>query len=126
MKLGDVEKYARSVSMKSVVLVGDSMVDVKKSVGWCYADDPDGYLKVRFVFDTGAVVSARLADRNDFFKFLMQTEQFLDDKAAAMPSMTKFVDRIERECKNPSLGDASKTLFAGGGLTVGEAGGAAE
>ena len=60
--------------------VGDSQVDVKSSIGWSYSSNPDGYLFVDFVYPTGTVVRARLDDRNDFYRFLLQIELFIDNQ----------------------------------------------
>lgn len=111
MKLGEVEDFARNVNIKSVMMVGNTVVDVKSSIGWTYVDNPDGYLYVQFIYDSGTVINAELRNRNDFCKFLLQTEIFMDDVNLMMPSMQDFIKEIENEYKTGKPDEEIKKCF---------------
>lgn len=111
MKLGEVEDFARNVNIKSVMMVGNTVVDVKSSIGWTYVDNPDGYLFVQFIYDSGTVINAELRNRNDFCKFLLQTEIFMDDVNLMMPNMQDFIKEIENEYKTGKSDEEIKKCF---------------
>ena len=112
MNLSEKEDFARSMAFKSIMTVGDSQVDVKSSIGWSYSSNPDGYLFVDFVYPTGTVVRARLDDRNDFYRFLLQIELFIDNTEVSMPNINKFIKKIEQQYKCVKPEDAPKVLYA--------------
>ena len=99
MNLSEREDFARSMAFKSIMTVGDSQVDVKSSIGWSYSSNPDGYLFVDFVYPTGTVVRAKLDDRNDFYRFLLQIELFIDNTEVSMPNINKFIKKIEQPAR---------------------------
>jgi hypothetical protein len=99
MTLGEKESFARNMKFKSVIMVGETFIDFKSSIGYSFLNDPDGYLFVEFVYPSGTTMQVRLEDRNEFCKFLIQTEMFMDDVGKTMPNMMDYVKRIEKKYK---------------------------
>ena len=99
MTLGEKDIFARNMKFKSVIMVGETFIDFKSSIGYSFLNDPDGYLFVEFVYPSGTTMQVRLEDRNEFCKFLIQTEMFMDDVSKTMPNMMDYVKRIEKKYK---------------------------
>ena len=95
----DREGFERNVSIKSFINVGDSMVDLKSAVGYSFANDPKGYLFVYFVYFGGTIMTAILANRDEFYHFMLQMEQFVDRPDITLPSIQNFINKIEMRYK---------------------------
>ena len=95
----DSEGFERNISIKSFISVGDSMVDLKSAVGYSFANDPKGYLFVYFVYFGGTIMTATLANRDEFCHFMLQMEQFVDRPDVTLPSIQNFIDKIELRYK---------------------------
>lgn len=95
----DRDGFERNIAIKSFINVGDSMVDLKSAVGYSFANDPKGYLFVYFVYFGGTIMTATLANRDDFCHFMLQMEQFVDRPDVTLPSIQKFIDKIELRYK---------------------------
>ena len=95
----DREGFERNIAIKSFISVGDSMVDLKSAVGYSFANDPKGYLFVYFVYFGGTIMTATLANRDEFCHFMLQMEQFVDRPDITLPSIQNFIDKIELRCK---------------------------
>ena len=95
----DSEGFERNIAIKSFISVGDSMVDLKSAVGYSFANDPKGYLFVHFVYFGGTIMTATLANRDEFCHFMLQMEQFVDRPDVTLPSIQKFIDKIELRYK---------------------------
>ena len=92
-------EFERNVAIKSFINVGDSMVDLKSAVGYSFANDPKGYLFVYFVYFGGTIMTATLANRDEFCHFMLQMEQFVDRPDVTLPSIQNFIDKIELRYK---------------------------
>ena len=95
----DSEGFERNIAIKSFISVGDSMVDLKSAVGYSFANDPKGYLFVYFVYFGGTIMTATLANREEFFHFMHQMEQIVDRPDVTLPSIQNFIDKIELRYK---------------------------
>ena len=95
----DREGFERNIAIKSFINVGDSMVDLKSAVGYSFANDPKGYLFVYFVYFGGTIMTATLANRDEFCHFMLQMEQFVDRPDVTLPSIQNFIDKIELRYK---------------------------
>ena len=95
----DKDGFERNVAIKSFINVGDSMVDLKSAVGYSFANDPKGYLFVHFVYFGGTIMTATLANRDEFCHFMLQMEQFVDRPDVSLPSIQNFIDKIEMRYK---------------------------
>ena len=95
----DSEGFERNIAIKSFISVGDSMVDLKSAVGYSFANDPKGYLFVYFVYFGGTIMTATLANRDEFCHFMLQMEQFVDRPDITLPSIQNFIDKIELRYK---------------------------
>ena len=95
----DSEGFERNIAIKSFISVGDSMVDLKSAVGYSFANDPKGYLFVYFVYFGGTIMTATLANRDEFCHFMLQMEQFVDRPDVTLPSIQNFIDKIELRYK---------------------------
>ena len=95
----DREGFERNVSIKSFINVGDSMVDLKSAVRYSVAHDPKGYLFVYFVYFGGTIMTATLANRDEFCHFMLQMEQFVDRPDITLPNIQNFIDKIELRYK---------------------------
>ena len=91
-------EYFQSRKLKSFIRVGQSFIDLKQTIGFSFMDNPEGYLIIQFVYDSGRALNAILRDREDFTHFLFELEPFLDDKNALF-SMMDFIYDIERSFK---------------------------
>lgn len=112
-KITDKSEFARGMNYKSIMRIGNTMIDVKSSIGWSFERDDeskDGYLRIKFVYPSGTTLSAKLRNRNDFYQFLIETELYIDHPDYSMPNMKKFIKDIEEECFISEDGD-SKRLF---------------
>ena len=95
----DKDGFERNIAIKSFINVGDSMVDLKSAVGYSFANDPKGYLFVYFVYFGGTIMTAILANREEFYHFMLQMEQFVDSLYVTLPSIQNFIDKIELRYK---------------------------
>ena len=95
----DSEGFERNIAIKSFISVGDSMVDLKSAVGYSFANDPKGYLFVYFVYFGGTIMTAILANREEFYHFMLQMEQFVDRPDVTLPSIQNFINKIELRYK---------------------------
>ena len=98
----DREGFERNIAIKSFINVGDSMVDLKSAVGYSFANDPKGYLFVYFVYFGGTIMTAILANRDEFYHFMLQMEQFVDRPDVTLPSIQNFINKIEMRYKGKS------------------------
>ena len=92
-------EFERNIAIKSFINVGDSMVDLKSAVGYSFANDPKGYLFVYFVYFGGTIMTATLANRDEFCHFMLQMEQFVDRPDITLPNIQNFIDKIELRYK---------------------------
>ena len=95
----DKDGFERNIAIKSFINVGDSMVDLKSAVGYSFANDPKGYLFVHFIYFGGTIMTATLANRDEFYHFMLQMEQFVDRPDVTLPSIQNFINKIEMRCK---------------------------
>ena len=95
----DKDGFERNIAIKSFINVGDSMVDLKSAVGYSFANDPKGYLFVYFVYFGGTIMTAILANRDEFYHFMLQMEQFVDRPDVTLPSIQNFINKIELRYK---------------------------
>ena len=95
----DRDGFERNIAIKSFINVGDSMVDLKSAVGYSFANDPKGYLFVYFVYFGGTIMTATLANRDEFCHFMLQMEQFVDRPDITLPNIQNFIDKIELRYK---------------------------
>ena len=95
----DKDGFERNIAIKSFINVGDSMVDLKSAVGYSFANDPKGYLFVHFVYFGGTIMTATLANRDEFCHFMLQMEQFVDRPDVTLPSIQNFINKIELRYK---------------------------
>ena len=95
----DKDGFERNIAIKSFINVGDSMVDLKSAVGYSFANDPKGYLFVYFVYFGGTIMTAILANREEFYHFMLQMEQFVDRPDVTLPSIQNFINKIELRYK---------------------------
>lgn len=95
----DREGFERNITIKSFINVGDSMIDLKSAVGYSFANDPKGYLFVHFVYFGGTIMTATLANRDEFCHFMLQMEQFVDRLDVTLPSIRNFINKNELRCK---------------------------
>ena len=95
----DRNEFERNIAVKSFINVGDSMVDLKSAVGYSFANDPKGYLFVYFVYFGGTIMTAILANRDEFYHFMLQMEQFVDRPDITLPSIQNFINKIELRYK---------------------------
>ena len=95
----DRDGFERNIAVKSFINVGDSMNDLKSAVGYSFANDPKGYLFVYFVYFGGTIMTAILANRDEFYHFMLQMEQFVDRPDITLPSIQNFIDKIELRYK---------------------------
>ena len=108
----DRNEFERNIAIKSFINVGDSMVDLKSAVGYSFSNNPKGYLFVYFVYFGGTIMTAILANREDFYHFMLQMEQFVDRPDITLPSIQNFIDKIELRCKGTTdLGKDKDQLF---------------
>lgn len=91
----DINEFERNIAIKSFINVGDSMVDLKSALGYSFANDPKGYLLVHFVYFSGTIFTATLANRDEFYHFMLQMEQFVDRPDVTLPSIRNFINKIE-------------------------------
>ena len=90
------EEFFKNRKLKSFIRVGQTFVDIKQTIGCSFINDPDGYIIIQFVYDSGRGLNAFLRDRNDFAQFLLELDPFIDDPHALV-SMESFIDEIEKE-----------------------------
>ena len=95
----DKDGFERNVAIKSFINVGDSMVDLKSAVGYSFANDLKGYLFVYFVYFGGTIMTAILANRDEFYHFMLQMEQSVDRPDITLPSIQNFINKIEMRYK---------------------------
>ena len=89
--------FLKNKKLKSFIRIGATFIDLKETIGFSFLDDPDGYIIIQFVYESGRAMNAFMANRDEFYQFLLQLDPFLDDKVA-IPSMEKFIDEIETLC----------------------------
>ena len=101
-------EFLKNRKLKSFIRIGATFVDLKETIGFSFIEDPDGYIIVQFVYDSGRAMNAFMANREEFSQFLLQLDPFLDDNVS-MPSMEKFMDEIEVLCnKAPKIKRVSR------------------
>ena len=104
-------EFERNIAIKSFINVGDSMVDLKSAVGYSFANDPKGYLFVYFVYFGGTIMTATLANRDEFCHFMLQMEQFVDRPDITLPSIQNFINKIELLYKGTTDWEDKDQLF---------------
>ena len=87
-------EFFKNRKLKSFIRVGTTFIDIKQTIGFSFIENPDGYLIIQFVYDTGRVLNAFLSNRNEFAQFLLELDPFIDDKTA-MRSIDDFINEIE-------------------------------
>ena len=92
-------EFERNIAVKSFINVGDSMIDLKSAVGYSFANDPKGYLFVYFVYFGGTIMTATLANRDEFCHFMLQMEQLVDIPDITLPNIQNCIDKIELRYK---------------------------
>ena len=80
--------------LKTFIRVGNSFIDVKRAVGISFYRDPAAYVGVQFIFENGKALNAPLRNRNEFSLFLLELENFIDDRRA-LKSMKELMNEIE-------------------------------
>lgn len=90
------EEFFKNRKLKSFIRVGQTFVDIKQTIGFSFIKDPDGYIIIQFVYDSGRGLNAFLRDRNDFAQFLLELDPFIDDPNALV-SIDSFINEIERD-----------------------------
>lgn len=90
-------EFFKNRKLKSFIRVGTTFIDIKQTIGFSFIQNPEpnGYLVIQFVYDTGRVMNALLSNRNEFLQFLLELDPFIDDKNTIMPSIEKFIDEVE-------------------------------
>ena len=88
-------EFMKHRQLKSFICVGTTFIDIKQTIGFSFLDNPDGYLIIQFVYESGRALNALIEDRNEFSQFLLELEPFIDDNIS-MTSMEKFMDKIEK------------------------------
>lgn len=91
-------EFFKNRKLKSFIRVGTTFIDIKQTIGFSFIDNPDGYLVIQFVYDTGRVLNAFLTNRNEFAQFLLELDPFIDDPTA-MKSIEDFINEIEETFK---------------------------
>lgn len=91
-------EFFKNRKLKSFIRVGTTFIDIKQTIGFSFIDNPDGYLVIQFVYDTGRVLNAFLTNRNEFAQFLLELDPFIDDPTA-MKSIEDFINEIEKTFK---------------------------
>ena len=104
----DRDGFERNIAVKSFINVGDSMIDLKSAVGYSFANDPKGYLFVYFVYFGGTIMTATLANRDEFCHFMLQMEQFVDRPDITLPNIQNFISKIELRYKGTTDWDKDK------------------
>ena len=104
----DREGFERNIAIKSFINVGDSMIDLKSAVGYSFSNDPKGYLFVHFVYFGGTIMTATLANRDEFCHFMLQMEQFVDRLYITLTSIQNFISKIELRYKGTTDWDKDK------------------
>lgn len=94
-------EFLQNRKFKSFIKVGSTFIDIKQTIGFSFIDDPDGYLIIQFVYDSGRALNAFLRNRNDFSQFLLELDPFIDDKIA-LSSIDDFINEIEVSCNKIS------------------------
>lgn len=84
--------------LKSFIKVGLTFIDIKQTIGFSFIDNPEGYIIVQFVYDSGRALNAFINNRNEFSQFLLEIEPFIDDDIS-MQSITSIMDEVERAVK---------------------------
>lgn len=90
-------EFFQNRKFKSFIRVGTTFIDIKQTIGFSFINDPEGYIIIQFVYDSGRALNAFLRDRNDFCQFLLELDPFIDDKTA-LSSINEFMDEIEISC----------------------------
>lgn len=84
--------------LKSFIKVGLTFIDIKQTIGFSFIDNPEGYIIVQFVYDSGRALNAFINNRNEFSQFLLEIEPFIDDDIS-MQSITSIIDEVEKAVK---------------------------
>ena len=95
MNLQMSPEYFQYKKLKSFIRVGQTFIDIKQTIGFSFIDNPEGYIIVQFIYESGRALNSILRDRQEFTHFLLELEPFLDDKNA-LQSMMGFIDDIEK------------------------------
>jgi len=91
------DEFLKNKQLKSFIRVGQTFIDIKQTIGFSFMDDPNGYIIVQFVYDSGRALNAFIRDRNDFSQFLLELEPFIDDEIS-LKSMEGLIEEIEKSC----------------------------
>ena len=78
------EEFFKNRKLKSFIRVGQTFVDIKQTIGFSFINDPDGYIIIQFVYDSGRGLNAFLRDRNDF-------SQYITDMYISLKEISTFV-----------------------------------
>lgn len=100
------EEFIKNKRLKSFIKVGQTFVDIKQTLGFSFMDDPNGYLIIQFVYDSGRALNAFIRNRDEFSQFLLELEPFIDDEIS-LKSMEGLIEDIE---KTTNKQDVSKYL----------------
>ena len=85
-------EFFQNRKFKSFIKVGLSFIDIKQTIGFSFINDPEGYIVIQFVYDTGRVLNAFIKDRNEFAQFFLELDPFIDDKNAIKSINDLIVD----------------------------------
>lgn len=91
------EEFIKNKTLKSFIRVGQTFIDIKQTIGFSFMDDPNGYIIIQFVYDSGRALNAFIRNRNEFAQFLLELEPFIDDEIS-LKSMEGLIDEIEKSC----------------------------
>lgn len=89
------EEFIKNKRLKSFIKVGQTFVDIKQTLGFSFMDDPNGYLIIQFVYDSGRALNAFIRNRDEFSQFLLELEPFIDDEIS-LKSMEGLIEDIEK------------------------------
>lgn len=91
------EEFIKNKTLKSFIRVGQTFIDIKQTIGFSFMDDPNGYIIIQFVYDSGRALNAFIRNRNEFSQFLLELEPFIDDEIS-LKSMEGLIEEIEKSC----------------------------
>lgn len=89
------EEFIKNKRLKSFIKVGQTFVDIKQTLGFSFMDDPNGYIIIQFVYDSGRALNAFIRNRDEFSQFLLELEPFIDDEIS-LKSMEGLIEDIEK------------------------------
>ena len=89
------EEFIKNKRLKSFIKVGQTFIDIKQTIGFSFMEDPNGYIIVQFVYDSGRALNAFIRNRDEFSQFLLELEPFIDDEIS-LKSMEGLIEDIEK------------------------------